>query len=757
MSKYLNRKRTNIYEYSSEKNKIKKIDENIYEKVNEKIDENIDVKIDENIGKKNTRNIEEKDTPNIEEKDTQNIENKINLENILKRKFMAQKKTCENDDLIYTNLSDAKKNIIKSDGLNFEKKREQSEKIIKNLKSNMKRLTYKQIKDKITECLECNNINKYIIYECLRILDDNNDKNEFDDLINKSKFCLTKKFSVINGNDKMNVDLTEFHYFNESMIKFNDDIGLVRELNTTIKYLQYTYNIYEKILKSPKLRNRLNQTLKFKVTKNKKGKFYIKEKRVQDKLLKDLNNNAFEFLKFFLYINQFSYYIPNQPINYDTNQTLYIFFMFYKLYLNIVKVEIKNDETEISFNQNKLQIFGNMKKYINNIMKEILINNGNISKEIAKKLQFFFFCFNTDLKGVNLTKLQENIDSMENRQLPLTKEIIIEFSKNNRKFGSYLSIKNENLIFKYEKNEYEFKYKFYRQDLLKVIKDNKKNKELLNKIKYDYIYFNSFFDDTDMEYLKNLIKKILKSKMFKEFYNNYNDVNDIIEYFFDNNDNINYLLENIDFYPYDESFFKIQGLTFFDELKIIVSSLPISPMKNELDFKAYKILELARKIIIILHEICHFIKRALSLLTNGDILDYTIDNLDDDPMLVEAGRLFEKLIFDFENIINENKNSKNDIKNEEKINIIGLIKAFKILDPAIYNNNISEFKKIFHSKSLKKSEMNSDLLSYLDKIGFNIDDYFGSNQYDNYHINCMKSSNDIHFVNYTPSIHNYKH
>ena len=47
---------------------------------------------------------------------------------------MAQKKTCENDDLIYTNLSDAKKNIIKSDGLNFEKKREQSEKIIKNLK-----------------------------------------------------------------------------------------------------------------------------------------------------------------------------------------------------------------------------------------------------------------------------------------------------------------------------------------------------------------------------------------------------------------------------------------------------------------------------------------------------------------------------------------------------------------------------------------------------------------------------------------------
>ena len=40
MSKYLNRKRTNIYEYSSEKNKIKKIDENIYEKVNEKIDEN---------------------------------------------------------------------------------------------------------------------------------------------------------------------------------------------------------------------------------------------------------------------------------------------------------------------------------------------------------------------------------------------------------------------------------------------------------------------------------------------------------------------------------------------------------------------------------------------------------------------------------------------------------------------------------------------------------------------------------------------
>lgn len=62
----------------------------------------------------------------------------------------------------------------------------------------------------------------------------------------------------------------------------------------------------------------------------------------------------------------------------------------------------------------------------------------------------------------------------------------------------------------------------------------------------------SFFDDEDISFLKGLLKKILKSKLFKEVYLNYSNVGNTIDYYFDEDENIDDLLNRIKILPYKE-------------------------------------------------------------------------------------------------------------------------------------------------------------------------------------------------------------
>ena len=62
--------------------------------------------------------------------------------------------------------------------------------------------------------------------------------------------------------------------------------------------------------------------------------------------------------------------------------------------------------------------------------------------------------------------------------------------------------------------------------------------------------------------MKYLIKNILSSKFFKTIWEQYSDVQGLVDYYCANEGNIDELLNNIEFYPYNEKNFGFQGYTF---------------------------------------------------------------------------------------------------------------------------------------------------------------------------------------------------
>ena len=58
-----------------------------------------------------------------------------------------------------------------------------------------------------------------------------------------------------------------------------------------------------------------------------------------------------------------------------------------------------------------------------------------------------------------------------------------------------------------------------------------------------------------------------------------------------------------------------------------------------------------------MHEVCHYIKRALTFITNGEIANSTLDSNEKDSDIIEAGRYFERLLFVWKNHFNKRPKS----------------------------------------------------------------------------------------------------
>lgn len=257
------------------------------------------------------------------------------------------------------------------------------------------------------------------------------------------------------------------------------------------------------------------------------------------------------------------------------------------------------------------------------------------------------------------------------------------------------------------------------------------------------------------------MKKILKSKLFKEIWQNYSKVEGVTNYYFEEDENIDDFLKRINFKKFREKDFGIQADT-TDNLSIITSSLPISLIESEKGYSCYKVLELARKIIILMHEVCHYIKRALSLITNGEIESSTLNTDEKERDIIEAGLYFESLLFGWKNNFNKraksqdkNRKNKND-NNEENLKIINITQAIKILDPNTYNKTIKEFKHNFYkNEKIVKIKMDEKLKLCLAWIGFDLNDYIKNEKdYSKYTIDCSRKSS-TYFITYESDNHNY--
>lgn len=692
-------------------------------------------------------------------KNNQKDKNKIIEEEdqIIDLKFIAKKKDSSNNKETTSNSSELIDRIIKGDELVFKKRREKAEEWLKDLKINLKKKTNLEIIDEINKIINYDNTNKVILYNCLEMLSKMGEKEEFNSLITNSKFCLTKKFRVYEDGKTFEFDLSNLALFNKEMIKFDNDEKIVKEIKETLRYLDKSFAIFDEIKqKNEKFKI---ENLKFDIIKDDNNNYLVVEKKDENTNINNLCKNIFEFLKFYAYIKQFDYFALNQNIDFRRNQTLYLFNIFNKLYDNIIQLNESGNRLNII--ESKFKIYNAMKKFKNNIFEEIEKNKFNLNINIEKKIRFIFFCLKSNFSDKMLKNLDKNIDKMIKQTFELNKEKIENFIKNNKEINSYLSVEKDDLIFNYKNQEYKFNIKIYNESLLMAINNNKDDENFLDKSKWNPDYFCNFFDENDISYMKYLIKKILRSKLFKQIWEQYSDVQGIVDYYFSIEENIDELLNNIDFYPYDEDYFKMQGLTLHYELKMIISGIPISTIKNEDDFYCYKILETARKIVIILHEVAHYIKRSLKLITNNQVFNTTFESFEGKIPDIEAGRILENILFGFplkKNAQSSNKDNKNKNSDIDKINFLNLRKGLKILNSKIYENDIATFKEIINNeKELEEKDMDEELLKYIKNVGFDLNDYFKNHEgYEKYIIDCSRGGPKKYYIFYRPDNHNFK-
>lgn len=683
----------------------------------------------------------------------------------IKKKFFAKLRK-DMEARMINQESNEVKSALKGNDIIFERRKQEAKNIFEEIKdiniNNNK--NHEIIRNKINTALSYDNINKENIYKSLKYFYEMNDKINFKNTLNKFKYCLTKKFSLVQNNNETNNnnnDLIKIINLNEEMeipkdlVLFEDDDNLINEIKKALESLEFICEGIKNIQIGKKLT--VKQILRTKLIKN-GDIFKIEEKNTTDYKLQNINNNIYNFLFYYLYINEFQYFEINQPLDYDYNSSVYLINVFYRIYYNAINLSHYGESKFVRIDENIMKKIYSMRKYKNYIFELLENNNNEITKEIDDAFETYFYYLESNHYPDDLENIME--ESIKSN-IPLNTEKIKKFIDTNKDAKKKYEYDDEILTLDYEGKKYSYKYKCYNDNLLDFLRNNN-NPKIIEQAKWNECLMVSYFDEGDVSYLKSLIKKILKSKLFKDVYSEYSDVNNYIDYYFNEEENIDDMLSRIRFINFGESDTGRQAGTIPKNLKIITSSLYVSKIKNKNDFINFKLLEVGRKLIIILHEIVHFIKRALNLITNGIILGSTIESEKGNADIIEAGRYFEQLVFNLENkfIKKRSKSSKKREENDDKkeyFNFLNIKKVLKILDPNSYNKNIDEFKTYLESNEENNVKtMDSELEKYINEIQFNLKDYYiNKKPYENYKINCSRNAITSYYIEYTSDNHNY--
>ena len=640
-------------------------------------------------------------------------------------------------------------NKIKGEDLIFAERKKKAIKIIENINSKLKSdknlIPIDEIKIGINESLNYDNTNKDTIFEILSILHKYKDKEELENILNKTKFCITKNIEIKNKLISLSKIFTEI---NPNIIKFNNIDEIIKEFFMILNDLVQAYNEINKLDKEKfNKKEKLKLFFTFGLKKIKENRYIIKTKRKLIKAGKNnkysdneinsiniINNYLYNSISSYLFFKEFDYFHYNQKINYRNNSTLYMVNIIYQLYEKLIDNITK---TKIQYSESKIEQISKLKVYWEKI-EALYSERKIIDEEINDKLELFLFLL--DAPYTNINNILTNIMKMEDSLRSSDIQKFIEKNKNVYLENNYICIKYKEKIFKYE-------YEKYSKDLLKLLNNDSEN--ILENAKWNSICLIDFFEDKDKIYLKKILKAIIKSKFFKEIWNEYSDnnVHEIVDYFFSEEKNIEEFLNSIKFLPFIEKDFGAQAIT-KNNLLVYTSSLNISLISNNNNYIIYKILEMARKVIILCHEICHYIKRALFIITNGIISQSTKDSIKSDDIF-EAGRIFEEIVFNWENEDLKNKkriNTSKKLKKKEKFHeynskIIGIDKALKLLNMNFYDKTLQKFKEDFYSdEKINKNDLNEELKEYIKNIGFNLDIYLENEiEYSKYKINCARN------------------
>ena len=209
--------------------------------------------------------------------------------------------------------------IMKGDDMIFEKRKQNAQKIfeeIDKLDINDKD-NYEVIKKKINKALEYDNIKKENIYRSIKYFFKMGDKINYENTLNKAKYCLTKKCDLIqnidNNNIVENIDLSKEIKIPEEFVMFEDKADLIEEIKNTLESLE---SIYEGIDEVVSESVKKTDILRTKLMKTNNNLFTIERKNSTDKKLNKIYDDIYNFLYYFMFINDFQYYCENQPIDY---------------------------------------------------------------------------------------------------------------------------------------------------------------------------------------------------------------------------------------------------------------------------------------------------------------------------------------------------------------------------------------------------------------------------------------------------------
>ena len=637
----------------------------------------------------------------------------------LKKYFMARENIIENSDLeispfIFSHVKKKSKKQEKSrnikninedyyiddEDMNFELNKEKAKELYKNLLSQTNK---DELVSQIYKCLSYDNTNREILDGCFELLKKNGKNNDLIKLIEYHKFCIDEKYikSIYDECPTMTEEIyiKYLKYLFNTTTKYSELIQYIDE-NTIKNLIEYKIITKDNTLKiEDKIPLEIEEDYDKVIIQAK-----IEDKNLSiklKKLLKEIKDDSFNFLTKYIYIKEMDIYNHNQPIEIETNNILYYNYLLSHLYNKMI---IQEEDYSIKYNIENFNIINAYK----NVFENIIFKGGEDEK---KNNTIDIFNFNLDSLVKNSCGLAQRI--MEDEPIPSTADIdsiINDFNKQS------LNIKLEKI------NNFIKIISPFHEDI--KIDINQYNKNLLNVFninsvyKYDFIYKNklikyfnnsNYFTERDLEYFFELIDDILKSNVIKEIWKNHCEKNlyNKINYYFDNEDNRKRFIKKIIFLPYSELQTSIQGLTMKHQLKIFLSGYPYSETGDtNMLSKAVKVLELAKRIIIIIHEIAHYLKSALFMITNGIVSNSTRDpNLNFSQEEIEAGKILEKELFGWGG------------KNMSKA-IINVKTALKIINSDNYSKSIKEFKNYINDET-QKVELNDKLRKYLDDIKFN--------------------------------------
>ena len=632
------------------------------------------------------------------------------------------------------------KEILIGDNLNFENRRKKAIYIINSINKVEDELEY------IEEALNFDNTNKYVIYKLLKYYYDKKDEIKFNEAVNKYKFCITKKFKLMEGDNNIIINLDNFYKINIPILEYEEDPSYQMIENNIFdlrNFVVFLFNQFYHIGKSiVQIKSFLNEkdldkilTVRYIVLANQmfelcfeeenKEQILNKYNKINDETKKDLIPLMEKFLCKYLFSKEFENFQNNQPVSYKYNLTFFYNYIIYYFYDLVIEVDESGQK--LIFKKEKLLTYINLINFHNLIFDENLDKKEPFNGTMNQLLQFLLLMSSTERKRDYF--IRKNPFHLSKFDIFLDSSLADKFISKLKENYEWINIErvNDKIVIKDNENEsstqIELKYDHYSKNLL----NQNEIRFIWENIQFEQFQQTNFFLKSDLKYLKYLIKVILSSNLFKEIFKTYSNISSLTEYYFKNPKNIQDYIDRIIFLPLRVSDIGKYAITDRFLLSVLVCGYPAKEINTINDYRLYRIIELSlRSIILGDHEPPHFIKSAYSIISEGKISRIT-SKTDKD---IDSGFFLEEILFGWVQDVKKpldlsrfKLSTKIEYNNKALLNKrIDLITAITLLNPDIYSQDLTHFRKSIYEikredlKNFSFDKLNPEYKSYLQSV-----------------------------------------